>query len=97
MSRSRPTEAEDYVSPFKNKGDNFDDGSGHHRTNRVWGVYNTPRKKQGTKVTQKVKRSKSSLMATKDGPMKRRSPKAAEGGLLDAFYDDDEYKTAKSS
>ena len=97
MSRSRPTEAEGYVSPFKNKGDNFDDNSDRHRTNRVWSVYSIPRKTQGTKVTQKVKRNTSPFQATKDGPRKRHSPKAAERGLLDSFYDNDEYETAKSS
>ena len=51
VSRSRPVEAEDYVYPFKNKGNNCDDGTGRHGTNRVWSVYNVPRKKQGTKVT----------------------------------------------
>ena len=95
--KNRPVEAEDYESPFKNKGDHFDDGNNHPGTNRVWSVYNIPRKNKGTQVTQKVKRNMSPFQAFKDGTKKRRSPKASEGGLLNSFYKDDEYKTAKSS
>ena len=84
-------------SYFKNKGDHFGDGNNHHGTNRVGSVYNIHRKKKDTKVTKKVERNKSPFRASKDGTKKHHSPKAAEEGLLNSFYKENECKTAKSS
>ena len=93
VSKSRPVEAADYETSFRKKGSNFDDGSGRHRTDRVWSVYNIPRKPKGS---QKVRRNSSPFQATRDGRRKRCSPKAA-GVLVSSLYENDEYETAKSS
>jgi hypothetical protein len=97
VMKSRPAEAEDCESPFKNKGNHFSDDNNHHGTDRVWSVYNIHRKKKDTKVTKKVERNKSPFRASKDGTKKHHSPKAAEEGLLNSFYKENECKTAKSS
>ena len=98
--RSRPAEAANYEFPYRNNGGHYTDGNNHHGTDGVWGVHRITRKNKGDKVTQQVNRTQSPFGATKGGPRKRCSPKAAQGGLLGSFFTgdkDNKYNTTKSS
>ena len=44
MMKSKPAEAADYESPFRNTGDHFDANNNRLGTVRVWGVYNISKK-----------------------------------------------------
>ena len=60
----------------------------------------SPGNNKGAKATQKLKMRQSPFEATKEGPNKRHSPRAGQGGLLELFIGDNEgntYNTAESS
>ena len=63
--RRSSADAANYETPYKNKGNHYDDGNNRHGTDRVWGVHSITRKKKDAKATQKVKRTQSPSKATK--------------------------------
>ena len=73
VMKSRPAEDADYDTPFRNKGSNFDDGSGRHGTNRVWSKYSIPRKPTAAQNAQARKNmaARSAALAKKDAETRR--------------------------